>query len=206
MSVANHSALIVVDVQRDFCPGGSLAVPDGDTIIPVVQTLIDIFVRHNLPVAMTRDHHPPHHISFQAQGGPWPPHCIPGTTGFDYHPQLSIPPQAAHFIKGFQPDQDAYSGFAGQRIGDGGELNGETLDQWFQAHAVDTLYVVGLATDYCVRETALDARRLGYTVYLPRNGVRGVDVAHGDSQQALDEMSRHGVRVVDAIALEPPFH
>ncbi len=196
--VTDHSALIVVDLQNDFCPGGSLPVPQGNDVVPVIQALIGAFSAGGQPIALTRDHHPADHISFQSRGGPWPPHCVVGTHGFDYHPDLVVPSRAAHFIKGFTRDRDAYSGFEGIRIGPGGEMIGENLADYLHHHGVETVYLTGLATDYCVRATALDALREGFTTWVVVDAIRGVDVKSGDSQRALLELAEKGAGLIES--------
>lgn len=193
LSFPPHAALIVVDLQNDFCPGGSLAVPDGDQIVPVVQHYVDSFAAQELPVIFTRDFHPTNHVSFASQGGPWPPHCVQESTGVEYHPGIKIPPSAYHIIKGFQSDIDAYSGFEGQLRGSKDSL---TLDNLLRSLQVSEVYVVGLATDYCVHATALDALKLGYRVVVVEDGVRGVNVNSGDSLRALQDLRRHGAQLI----------
>jgi nicotinamidase/pyrazinamidase len=175
-------ALLVIDFQNDFCPGGALAVPHGNEIAPRVSELLDSggfdFV------AATRDWHPADHSSFEAQGGPWPPHCVQGTDGAEFHPSLDRSKIDVVVDAGFRPDLEGYSGF---------EETG--LEQELRDHDVDAVTVVGLATDYCVRATALDARRVGFDVTVDRAGVRGIDVEPGDSERALDELRAAGATV-----------
>lgn len=174
-------ALILVDVQLDFLPGGSLAVPHGDEVVPALNRYIAVFRRLTLPVVATRDWHPPDHCSFRSRGGPWPPHCVAGSDGARFAPLLDIP-CAAHIVsKATTPDKDAYSGFADT-----------DLDDWLKRAGARRLFVGGLATDYCVLNTVRDARRLGYTVFLLLDGVRAVDVAAGDGERAIEEMRRLG--------------
>ena len=188
-----QSALIVVDLQNDFCPGGSLAVPDGGQIIPVVQEYVDAFTAQGLPVIFTRDFHPANHVSFAQQGGPWPPHCVQDTPGVEYHPGIKIPPQAYHIIKGFHPDIDAYSGFEGELKDAANPL---TLDKLLRSLSVREVYVAGLATDYCVRATALDGLKLGYRVVVIEDGVRGVNVNSDDSAKALQDLRQRGAQFI----------
>ncbi|MCY0885840.1 MAG: isochorismatase family protein, partial [Firmicutes bacterium] len=143
-AVAPDAALIVVDVQNDFCPGGALPVPDGDRVIPVLNAAVRAFVAAGRPVAFTRDWHPAGHVSFLDRGGPWPPHCVQGTPGAAYHPRLERPAEAAEFLKGEQPDRDAYSGFEGHRFDAGaGTLTGEDLAGWLRARGTGTVYIGG---------------------------------------------------------------
>jgi nicotinamidase/pyrazinamidase len=175
-------ALLVIDFQNDFCPGGALAVPHGDEIAPRVNELIDSG-RFDLVVA-TRDWHPPNHNSFEAQGGPWPPHCVQGTDGAELHPSLDRSKIDVVVDAGYRPELEGYSGFE------------ETdLEQELREHGIERVTVVGLATDYCVRATALDALRDGFDVTVDPEGVRGIDVQRGDSQRALDELREAGATV-----------
>ncbi|HSD77898.1 MAG TPA: nicotinamidase [Solirubrobacteraceae bacterium] len=178
-----REALIIVDFQNDFTAGGALAVPDGDAIAPRVHELLDSG-RFVLVVA-TRDWHPPDHASFAAQGGPWPPHCVAGTAGAELHP--SVPRERVDVIVdvGSGREDEGYSGF-----------EGSDLARILREHAIDRVTVVGLATDYCVRATALDALREGFAVEIDRAGVRGIDVEAGDAERALDELRAAGGHVV----------
>ena len=175
-------ALIIVDFQNDFTPGGALAVPDGDAIAGRVRELIDSG-RFDLVVA-TRDWHPAEHGSFAAQGGPWPPHCVAGTPGAQLHD--SVPRDVVDVIvdKGTDPATEGYSGF---------EATG--LEGLLRERGIDRVTIVGLATDYCVRATALDALREGFAVEVDRAGVRGIDARPGDAERALDEVAAAGGRV-----------
>ena len=176
-------ALLIIDFQNDFCRGGALAVPHGDEIAPRVKELLESG-DFDL-VAATRDWHPPDHNSFEAQGGPWPPHCVQGTYGAELHPSLDRSKIDLVVNAGFRPDLAGYSGFE------------ETdLEAQLREHGIDGVTVVGLATDYCVRATGLDARRAGFDVTVDRAGVRGIDVQPGDSDRALDELRTAGATVV----------
>ncbi|MCL5116415.1 MAG: nicotinamidase [Firmicutes bacterium] len=190
-------ALIIVDVQNDFCPGGSLAVPNGDAIIPVIEAWAKQFHDAGDVVVTTQDAHPRDHISFHERGGMWPPHCVVGTPGFLLHPALTLPPETAAFHKGFLRDQDAYSGFEGVLASPSHATRSATsLEEHLRAQHVDTVYVAGLATDYCVRATVLDALKAGFATHVLVDGVRGVDVNAGDSARALDEMAEKGARLI----------
>ncbi len=172
-------ALLIIDFQNDFTAGGALAVPDGDAIAGRVNELIDSG-DFDLVVA-TRDWHPPNHGSFEAQDGPWPPHCVQGSHGAELHPSLDRTKIDAVVDAGYEPGLEGYSGFE------------ETdLAKVLREHEVDEVTVVGLATDYCVRQTALDALRQGFRVTVDRAGVRGIDVQEGDSERALDELRSAG--------------
>jgi nicotinamidase/pyrazinamidase len=175
-------ALIVVDVQNDFCPGGSLAVPDGDAVVEPINRLAET----QAFVVATRDWHPPDHGSFAASGGPWPVHCVQDSVGAQLHPRLDRSRIDAIVDKGHASDRDGYSGF---------EATG--LEQLLRDHDVDTVHIAGLALDYCVKATALDARRAGFEVVVHRGASRAVDVEPGDGERAIDELRRAGVKVID---------
>jgi nicotinamidase/pyrazinamidase len=177
-------ALLIVDVQNDFLPGGSLAVPEGDAVIPPLNRSAALFTRNKLPVYASRDWHPPNHCSFREQGGPWPPHCIAGSHGAEFSAGLSLPPDVAVISKADTPERDAYSAF------------GNTgLDRQLKAGGVRRLFVGGLATDYCVLNSVKDARALGYAVVLLTDAVRAVDVQPGDGERALAEMEQLGAQL-----------
>lgn len=177
-------ALVVVDVQRDFLPGGALAVPDGDQVVPAINRYLKRFEREGRLVVLTRDWHPADHVSFRAQGGPWPPHCVAGTPGAGFAPGLDLPAMAQVVSKATRPDAEAYSGFEGT------ELAARLRQQ-----GVKRLFVGGLATDYCVRATVLDALREGFEVWLLADAVRAVDVRPGDGERALRDMLQAGAGI-----------
>lgn len=175
-------ALIIVDFQNDFTPGGALAVKDGDRIADRVNELASD-PRFELVVA-TRDWHPADHGSFSDRGGPWPVHCVQGTEGAELHPSLERERVDVIVDKGADPDTEGYSGF-----------EGTTLGELLRERGIDSVTIVGLATDYCVKNTALDALREGLAVTVDSEGVRGVDVSEGDSERALDELRSAGAVV-----------
>jgi nicotinamidase/pyrazinamidase len=175
-------ALVIVDFQNDFCPGGALAVPDGDAIAGRVNELAGSG-DFELVVA-TRDWHPPDHGSFAEQGGPWPVHCVAGTTGAELHEALDPTPIHHVVDKGQDPGTEGYSGF-----------EGTDLAAVLRRQGVEHVTVVGLATDYCVKNTALDALREGFAVTVDSTGVRGVEVQPGDAERALDEVRTAGASV-----------
>jgi nicotinamidase/pyrazinamidase len=182
-------ALVIVDVQCDFLPGGSLAVPAGDAVVAPLNAWIARFAAAGLPVFATRDWHPPDHCSFRApggQGGTWPPHCVAGTPGARFAAGLALPTTARVVSKATRQEADAYSGFAGT-----------DLHRQLQHLGVRRLFVGGLATDYCVLNTVQDALRLGYGVVLLADCIRAVDVQPGDGERAIAAMVAAG-----AIALE----
>jgi len=180
------AALILVDIQNDFCPGGALAVNEGDQIVPAVNRLIPEFPL----VISTQDWHPENHISFEEQGGPWPPHCVQGTLGAELHSDLKTDTIAHYFRKASSPDKDDYSEFAGK------DDRGRALDQVLRSHGVKKLYAVGLATDYCVLETVIDGLSLGYEVYAVTDAMRAVNVNPADGEAALQKMADSGAHLV----------
>lgn len=181
-----RKALIIVDLQNDFCPGGALGVKDGDKVVPVVNDLINEFTRQGYPVFATRDWHPPHHVSFKERGGPWPPHCVQNSEGARFHPDLKLPPSATVISKGKNPDNDTYSGF-----------DGTDLAERLREDGVDEITVCGLATDYCVRATVLDGLKAGFKVNVVLDATRGVNVRPGDADRAIREMKAAGANLVD---------
>jgi nicotinamidase/pyrazinamidase len=172
-------ALIIVDFQNDFTPGGALAVREGDTI----ADRIDAHARSGDydVVLATRDWHPPDHASFAAQGGPWPPHCVQGTPGAELHPALDRALIDAVVDTGYERDLEGYSGFEGTNLAD-----------LLRERQVDHVTVVGLATDYCVKNTALDALRQGFGVTVDSTAVKPVDVEVGDGERALEAVRAAG--------------
>jgi len=175
-------ALIVVDVQNDFCPGGALAVPEGDAVVEVVNRLAG-----EAPfVVATRDWHPADHGSFAAQGGVWPAHCVRDTPGAQLHPGIDSRQIDVVLDKGRDAELEGYSGFEGTE-----------LERLLRDRGVDAVDVAGLALDYCVKATALDARRAGFEVTVHRGATRAVEVSPGDSERAVKELRAAGVSVVD---------
>ena len=202
------NALIVIDVQNDFVPGGALAVPEGDQVVPIcnaIQPALDL-------VVATQDWHPPNHGSFAANhpgtrigevvdlnGLPqilWPVHCVQNTSGATFVPGLDTRRVARVFQKGTDPAIDSYSGFF-----DNGHRKSTGLGDYLKSSGVSDVYVAGLATDYCVKFTALDARQLGFRVYLVEDACRGVNLKPGDVNVAIEEMKRAGVSIVHSASL-----
>jgi nicotinamidase/pyrazinamidase len=175
--------LIVVDVQNDFCAGGALAVPGGDAVVEPINDLMDDVGF----VVATRDWHPPDHASFVEEGGPWPPHCVQGTPGAELHPGLRADRIDAVVDAGYERDYEGYSGFE------------ETdLARLLRQHAVDRVHVAGLALDYCVRATALDARREGFDVVLHLDATRAIEAQPGDAERTLEELRGAGVQITSS--------
>ena len=170
---------MIVDYQNDFTPGGALAVEGADLLADRINELASSG-RFDLVVA-TRDWHPPHHSQFTERGGPWPEHCVQGTPGADYHPALDRSNIQVEILKGQIDGSDGYSGFEDTDLAD-----------VLRRHGIDSVTVVGLATDYCVKNTALDALREGFRVTVDSTAVGGVDVQPGDAERALDEVRAAG--------------
>jgi len=196
-------ALILVDIQNDFMPGGALPVPDGDAVVAVANRLMPM-----CPIVVaTQDWHPPDHGSFASRHPGrrpgdvvelaglrqilWPDHCVQGTEGAAFHPALRLDPITSVFKKGTDPNIDSYSGFF-----DNGHRKGTGLADYLKDAGVTKVVLVGLATDYCVKFTALDARTLGFDTVLVVDGCRAVNLSPGDEAAAIDEMKSAGVAAV----------
>jgi nicotinamidase/pyrazinamidase len=193
-ATSSTRALVLVDVQNDFCSGGALEVPGGDRVVPVLNRMIERFAAQGLPIYATRDWHPPDTHHFREFGGPWPPHCVQGTSGANLHPDLRVPADLILVSAGQGRDDDGYSGFEGTTA------DGRTFEEALRRRGVTELYVGGLATDYCVRATVLDARRHGFDVTVLADAIAGI--APETSERALEEMKRAGARVVSSRELE----
>lgn len=188
--MATERALLIVDVQHDFCPGGALPAEGGHEIVPILNRTSEMFTRHCYPVFASRDWHPEGSAHFQERGGPWPPHCIQGTEGAEFHRDLELPESTVVITKGDDPDEDeGYSAFEGKAP------DGRSLQQMLADAGVEELFIGGLATDYCVRASALDAVKAGLRTHLLVDAIRGVDVHPGDSGMAIEEMKRDGVHI-----------
>ncbi len=185
MSTQSKQALIVVDVQNDFCPGGALAVAEGDEVVAPLNELIDQFLERGDPVYKSRDWHPPKTKHFQAYGGTWPIHCVQNTKGAEFHPQLRNDPRIRVISKGLG-DTDCYSAF------DETDLASQLHEQ-----GVEELVVGGLATDYCVKATVLAGLNEGFKVKALKNAMRAVDVNPGDGERAIQEMKAAGAQIVN---------
>lgn len=179
-------ALLIVDPQVDFCPGGALAVPRGDAIFPAVNRAQEKF-----PIVVaSRDWHPPDHVSFQARGGKWPPHCVQATAGAEFHHELQAAAIQRVFDKGADPDREAYSAFDGTGLAD-----------WLRRRGVRRLFVAGLATDYCVLASTLDAARAGFETVVLGDAIGAVDVDPGDGDRAIERMREAGATVAGTVDL-----
>ncbi len=173
--------LLVVDVQNDFCPGGTLAVPDGDKVVPVINRLMDEFPL----VVASKDWHPKQTVHFQK----WPVHCVHNTKGADFHPGIISTKIEQVFLKGTGNKDDGYSAF---------EATNLDLKEYLRQKGVGELFVVGLATDYCVRASAIDSAKNGFTTFVVTDAVAAVNVRAGDGQEALEDMKRSGVGLVSS--------
>lgn len=191
-----RSALLIVDVQNDFCPGGALQVTDGDRVVAPVNRAAERFAAAGKPVLATRDWHPPQTQHFREFGGSWPKHCVQGTPGADFHPDLRLPQGTLVLSKGSSPKQDGYSAF------DGVDEAGRALKTVLLELGVRQLYLAGLATDYCILFTAREALKNGFQVFVLIDAVAGVDVIPGDAERALEELADIGVRLLKVEALE----
>jgi nicotinamidase/pyrazinamidase len=188
-------AFLVIDVQNDFCPGGALAVKDGDQVVAVLNRYIDRFTKAGLPILATRDWHPPRTTHFNTNGGTWPPHCIQGSKGAEFHPDLVLGANVTILSKGTDPRADEYSGF--QAV----SPEGIALSDLLRRFGVDRIMVGGLATDYCVKYTVLDGLKESFKVVLLTDCIRGVNLNPGDSARAIEEMTRAGAEI--ATDLQP---
>jgi nicotinamidase/pyrazinamidase len=180
--VAKSDALLITDIQNDFLPGGALPVSGGDQIIPVLNEFARRFKDGDATVFASKDWHPPNHCSFKQQGGPWPPHCVQETNGAKFSPLLKLPKNAVVVFKAADPMRESYSVFDGTNFAE--ELKERGIKRFF---------IGGLATDYCVVNTVLDARKLGYETVVLMDAVRGIDVEPGDVDRAIESMLKAGV-------------
>ena len=182
-AIGPDTALIAVDVQRDFCPGGALAVPEGDKVVAPLNRYVEMVQQRGGKIVASRDRHPPDHVSFHSRGGPWPPHCIRGTEGAAFHSDLRLPEDAQIVSKAQEPDEEAYSAF-----------DGTGLASDLKERGITSLLIGGLATDYCVKSTVLDALAEGFQVWLLTDAIRAVEVNAGDGERAMEEMLSVGAR------------
>lgn len=185
MKLEKTDALIVVDVQNDFLPGGSLAVADGDAVVPVLNEYLRHFTASQLGIYATRDWHPDDHCSFREQGGPWPPHCLAGSEGAAFCKDLALPPETVVISKATRQDRDAYSGFQDTDLAERCRRAGQ-----------QRLFIGGLATDYCVLNTVLDALKEGFEVCLLTDAIRAVNMSAGDGEQAVNKMCRQSAQPI----------
>jgi nicotinamidase/pyrazinamidase len=186
------SALLIVDVQKDFCPGGSLAVAGSDKIIPVINNYIRLFREKGLPILASRDWHPETSVHFKTRGGIWPVHCVQGSEGAQFHPEMRLPESAVILSKGMNPERDdEYSDF--QSVTE----QGIHFPEFLEEQGISRLYICGIATDYCVKETVLDTLNNGFAVTLLEDAISGVDLNPGDSARAIEQMLAAGATLED---------
>ena len=191
-------ALLMVDVQNDFCPGGSLAVPNGDEVVEPLNAASAYAAKHGWLILASRDFHPPVTKHFKPEG-PWPPHCVAGTKGAQFHRRLDIT-NALVISKGYRPDEDGYSPF------DGDDSSGTSFEEILRVCGVTELYIGGLATDYCVKAAALDAAKKGFKVFLLLNACRAVNVNPDDGEKAVDEMVQAGAMLTNTQGILHGLH
>ncbi|MCX6680116.1 MAG: bifunctional nicotinamidase/pyrazinamidase [Methanothrix sp.] len=187
-SLDSKKALLVVDVQNDFCPGGALGIPGGHKIIPILNRCIKFFEKENLPIIVTRDWHPKVTKHFEQFGGVWPEHCVEGSLGAQFHPDLELPKDPLVMSKGMDPEKDSYSAFHAT------DSSGRALENILEIFGVAEIYIGGLATDYCVKYSALDALKAGLKVLILTDAVAGVNLQPEDSRVALQEMVSRGAK------------
>jgi nicotinamidase/pyrazinamidase len=178
-------ALVIVDIQNDFCPGGALPIPNGDAVVPLVNEWIEAAVTAHVPIYLSRDFHPAEHPSFSSQGGPWPVHCLQDTPGASFHPDLHIPEQASIVTKGVRFDQDQNSAF---------DQTG--LASHFAGKGIGRIWLAGLALDVCVEATALDAIKAGLTTLVLLDACRAV--SHEGRDKALKTLGEAGAKLMAA--------
>ncbi|MBV9359308.1 MAG: isochorismatase family protein [Chloroflexi bacterium] len=183
-------AVLVVDPQLDFCPGGALPVPGGDAVMPVINAWMAAAAETSIPVFVSRDWHPPRTTHFEPHGGPWPAHCVMGSPGAEFHPDLRVPERARVFSKGMGETEDAYSAFQAR------DEAGALLPSALAESEVRHVYLLGLATDYCVKATGLDAREAGFAVTVVREAIGAVNLQPGDGEQALAALVDAGAELL----------
>ncbi|MFH1328168.1 MAG: nicotinamidase [Candidatus Bathyarchaeota archaeon] len=179
--INEKDALIIVDVQRDFCLGGVLPVPEGDKVVPILNSYIRKFSKADAKIYAARDWHPPNHVSFKTYGGMWPPHCIQESEGAKFHPKLVFTNKVKIISKATYPSKESYSEFDGTELKEDLEKNGATR-----------VFIGGLATDYCVKKTVLDALKIGFETILLVDATRGINLRSPDSKRAIEEMVKKG--------------
>lgn len=181
LSLTNKDALIIADIQKDFLLGGALGIKDSDQIIPALNDYIDLFKQVNAKIVASRDWHPPHHMSFKAQGGPWQPHAVQETEGAQFSPHLRLPKDATIVSKATDPAKEAYSVFEGTGLAD-----------LLQYQGITRVFIGGLTTDYCIVNSVVDARKAGFDVMVLADAVCGIDITPGDVDRAFKKMAESG--------------
>jgi len=182
--IGPKDALIIADVQKDFLPGGALPVPSGDEVIPVLNDYINLFKAAKAKVFAIRDWHPADHMSFKEFGGQWPPHCIQGTEGAEFHLDLKLPENVRVISKAMNPKRESYSGF-----------DDTTLADEMRESRISRIFIGGLATEYCVKDTVLDGLCSGFAMVLLSDASRGINVRADDSEKAVSAMRIGGAKI-----------
>ena len=190
-------ALIVVDVQNDFCPGGSLAVPEGDAVVPVLNRYLERASAAGIPIVASRDWHPKETVHFAAFGGTWPEHCVQGTPGAAFHAGLRLPPETWIASTGMSANDEGYSALEGELP------DGRNALEALRQQGVTRIHAGGLATDYCVRATVLGALAAGFEAFYLGDASRAVDVTPGDGDRAIAEMQAAGAKTETLDAFAP---
>jgi nicotinamidase/pyrazinamidase len=202
LNLSGKDALIITDIQLDFLPGGALPIKEGDQLVPILNDYTKLFAKAKTKIVASRDWHPANHVSFEAQGGPWPAHCVQGSAGAKFSPNLKLPKDVTVISKATDPDKEAYSAF-----------DGTGLEEQLKTAGVTRIFIGGLATDYCIVNSVLDARKAGYQVVVLSDATRGLDVKPGDVEKAFRTMRSAGAAQVtlsdfpdpdDLIGLESP--
>ena len=189
MAEFSSSLLLIIDVQNDFCPGGTLAVTGGDEVIEPLNKLSRFFELKGGKCAATQDWHPEGHVSYSV----WPNHCLKGSKGAEFHPSLELDQINLILRKGFRKDLDSYSAFY-----ENDKITPTGLDSYVKSLSIDTVYIGGLATDYCVYYSALDAVKLRLKTYVINDAVRGVDIPEGNTVKAINEMKKQGIVFIES--------
>jgi len=179
-----------VDVQNDFCPGGALGVPEGDKIVSVINKYIRVFAKNKWPIFATRDWHPARTRHFKDFGGAWPAHCIQNSRGAAFHQDLKLPKKVVLLYKGMDPEEDAYSAFSAR------DLSGQGLFDLFKKMGIKEIYIAGLAADYCVKFTAIDALKSGFKIKILMDAIKGVNLKPRDSEEAIKKITKMGAKKV----------
>lgn len=183
-------ALLIVDVQNDFCPSGALGVPEGDKIVPAINKYIKVFSEKKFPIFATRDWHPIRTKHFKDFGGIWPAHCIQNSQGAAFHPKLRLPRGTIFLYKGMDAEKDSYSAFQAE------DERGMSFLKLLNILGIKEIFIAGLATDYCVKFSTRDAVRCGFKVKILTDAIKGVDLKPGDSERAIQDMVKHGAKTL----------
>ncbi len=196
MGIKAKKALLIIDLQNDFCPGGALGIPGADAIIPKLNKYLRFFSRKKLPIFVAGDWHPVRTGHFKDFGGTWPVHCLQNSRGAQFHPRLKLSPGAIILYKGMDPEKESDSTFQAE------DHRGMSFDKLLRLLGISELYIGGLATNFCVKRSSLDALKQGFKVKLLIDGIQGVDIEAGDSEKALKEILKKGAKKITVTALK----